>query len=274
MFQTKRFSRGSQFTLYSTLMRCLVSYVWLLCAAMRTGFKCVLWVILLSQSHVVLAQDTTRYLTVYGDIDPRMQVSILSWFRSTDASKAACNEDDWTTASSIPSLTVRGETKLTGQFTVHIPLTITGVDECGWEYSLTRLKTTRIADHEGSSYTQLTLLSNRQKASHTEWGGITGQSSTGKIPTSATTAKRHYFLGEQLDLACHTKAYKTTGNVKFKCLPRADQEWSGGVETLDDLTVHIHARVDESQHTFIHYQPKLKVTMMDRFMQFWQQLFR
>lgn len=141
-----------------------------------------------------------RYITVEGDLDPRLQARVLSWFRSTDFNED-CTRKDWNTGSRKTSLTVRGEVGLTGKFKVRVPLDFAGKNRCGWEYTSTKLQIVRYQDDSYTSFTRLTLVSSRQKGHHTEIGFASGGSRhTGLIPPYGVTDKKYYFLGKQLKL--------------------------------------------------------------------------
>jgi hypothetical protein len=48
------------------------------------------------------AQAEARYITVHGQVDPRLQVSVLSWYRSTDDDNLDCTRSDWNTGTQTP----------------------------------------------------------------------------------------------------------------------------------------------------------------------------
>lgn len=205
-------------------------------------------------------QKDIPYLTVHGQVDPRIHVEILSWFRSTELTRTNCHEIHPGTGSTRSALTVRGETELTGNFTVKIPLQITGKDNCGWKYRTTELQIMRAGEDRNVSYSRYWLLSSDEGALHVEMGSNGGSSNSRDIPTSARTNKKHYFLGPQIDLTCQTRYYEIVDSVEFKCLPQKDIDWQGGVDSLDDLTVHLTAKVDESQFAYIEYVAPPKIT--------------
>ena len=44
------------------------------------------------QSQTETVEDTTPYLIVHGDVDPRIHVELLSWFRSTQLQSKECTD--------------------------------------------------------------------------------------------------------------------------------------------------------------------------------------
>jgi hypothetical protein len=201
------------------------------------------------------AQADIRYVTVHGQVDPRLQVSILSWYRSTDDDNPDCTRRDWNTGTQKRTLTVRGETGLRNQFTVKVPIDFVGKDGCGWEYSSTKLQMTRYQDNKYKNFSRYMLLSDRNKGRHTE--RYTGSYiNSGLIPQVATTDKKHYFLGEDLRFECQSYPYTTNKEkVHFYCLPQEDIEWENGVDQLTNLEIRLNIAVDESEEAFIEYQP-------------------
>ena len=196
-----------------------------------------------------------RYITVEGDLDPRLQARVLSWFRSTDFNDD-CTRKDWNTGSRKTSLTVRGEVGLTGKFKVRVPLDFAGKSRCGWEYVDSEITFARFQDKKPTSYTRLTLVSSRQKGHHTEIGFASGGAGrTGLIPAYGTTNKKYYFLNTQLDMKCFTRQYISTGNTRFQCTPQEKWQWNNGVDSLDNLHVQVRAVVDESQQPFMEFVP-------------------
>ena len=205
------------------------------------------------QSQTAAATDTTPYLIVHGDVDPRIHVELLSWFRSTRLQSKECTNKQPITGHQQAALTIRGETDLTGQFIAKIPLKITGKDECDWEYSSTVLRMTRALEDRNASYTQVMWLASRKSGSHTEAGTGSTHYGSGKIPAAETSTKANYFLGERIDLQCQTYKYKHSGEEEFTCLPQKDIDWNGGVDVIQTMEVYLTAQVDESQYPFLPY---------------------
>ncbi len=213
--------------------------------------------------------DTIPYLIVHGDVDPRIHVELLSWFRSTDMQVEGCTQRHFTTGQQRAVLTVRGESGLTGQFTANIPLQITGVDRCGWEYAATALRMMRAMEDRNASYTELTWLASRQQVFQIEWGSDGGSISTNKFPRPTITTQANYFLGDRIDLQCQTVYYDITDRTKFSCLPQTDLDWYGGVDTIGTMEVYLTAQVDESQHPFLPYVPPPPKTWWQKVNESW-----
>jgi hypothetical protein len=220
------------------------------------------------------AQADIRYVTVHGQVDPRVQVSVLSWYRSTDDDNLDCTRSDWNTGTQKRILTVRGETGLRNQFSVKVPIDFVGKDGCGWDYAGTELKLSRYQDNKNKSYSRYTLLSDRNEGDHTERGYKGGQSNRGLIPGTPKTSKNHYFLGKDLRFECRTIYYGYSEKLKkmldedFYCIPQAVQ-WDRGMDVLQDTTVTIEVVVDESEGSFIEYVP----TTGERIKRFFNGLF-
>ena len=203
--------------------------------------------------------ETVRYITVHGQVDPRVQVSVLSWYRSTDDNNPDCTRSDWNTGTQKRTLTVRGETGLRNQFSVKVPIDFVGKDGCGWEYSSTKLQLVRYQDGNYKSYSRYTLLSDRNKGYHTDRYSY-GVSGNFEVRPVTQTSKKHYFLGEDLRFECRTIYYGYSEKLEkmldedFYCIPQAVQ-WDRGMDILQDTTVNIEVVVDESEGPFIEYVP-------------------
>ena len=197
-----------------------------------------------------------RYLTVHGQVDPRLKVSLLSWFRSS-YQHPDCTRRDWNTGSAKNTLTVDGETGLTNEFTVKIPIDyVRDGNKCRFEFANTKLQLSRLADNRYKNYSRYTLLSSSNKGSHVEKGYEGGQSRSKDFPGAPITDKQHYFLGANLRFECRTRKYIGTGNVEFYCLPQS-VDWYQGVNELRDMTINLEVVVDESERPFLEYQRTL-----------------
>lgn len=195
-----------------------------------------------------------RYLTVSGEVDERLQIRILSWYRSTDDDNPECLRSDWNTGSKKRTLTVRGETKISGKYKVKIPIDYMDKNKCAYEYVHTQVKLNRKDDEKKfSTYTILSgnnIGRNSFVKSGSVYSGVRGAKLKG------ITTKKHYFLGSNLKFKCETRQYKTSGNVGFWCIPPSDTNWKNGIDELKNMNITINASVDESKEKFIEFVPE------------------
>ena len=100
-----------------------------------------------------------RYLTVSGEVEERLQISILSWYRSTDDKNPECLRSDWNTGSKKRTLTVRGKTGLSGKYKVRVPIDFIDKNKCAYAYSSTKVQIVRRSDSKYENYSKYTILS-------------------------------------------------------------------------------------------------------------------
>jgi hypothetical protein len=195
-----------------------------------------------------------RYLTVSGEVDERLQIRILSWYRSTDDKNPECLRSDWNTGSKKRTLTVRGEIGISGKYKVKIPIDFVDKNKCAYEYVHTQVKLNRKNDEY--NYSRYTILSGNKVGSNVTRGYKGGSTGVRGAPNKGITTKNHYFLGNNLKFKCETKKYKTSGNLGFWCIPSSDINWKNGIDELKNMDITIDASVDESKDKFIEFVPE------------------
>jgi hypothetical protein len=210
-----------------------------------------------------------NYLHIVGKIDPRLTVSFVSWYRSTNLNNSNCTMGDWNTASQRPLLDVYGEViRNKSNFDLKIPIDYPKVDKhnCGYTYTSTEMEIRRLNDNKW--YSGYTLLSKKAYAYHNPrvnnvYTGVEGVK-------NGHTKKKHYFIGKDLTFNCITKSYPSLDSISYYCKPK-EADWSNGVDEFKNLDMNLDIRIDESGGERFKYVP-YKMTFKEKFLKWFNEL--
>lgn len=209
---------------------------------------------LLCFSSEVFAQEK-RVLTLYGKVDPRLYVWVVSTYRSQDPSKMRenyeeCTKANWNTGKRGRTLTYETATISTGKDTkdtyeVTIPIDYTEDNKCGWEYVGTIITIQR--DKKDNLYNDIRILDEQQKVNHTE-GKFDGGSKG--INGAHKTTKNHFQLSSGSQIQCFTTWYEGDDTVidraDFTCQPIGKDDING-VDTITSARLNIDIVVNENK---------------------------
>jgi hypothetical protein len=171
-------------------------------------------VFLLITTIAQLSAEEPRVLTIYGTVDPRLDVSFMSTYRGTNLGRSECSDMNPSSGRRKVKLAGLSKRVSTTDYNITMPIDYTDANDCGYEfvsidlimrrkydslYSKHNILARGVRLHDGTSY-----------VSPIYYGKKSGQKSAGpngkerRAPTSFFTDKRYFCLTKESVFLCKT----------------------------------------------------------------------
>lgn len=195
----------------------------------------------------LLAQDQRVY-TIYGTVDPRLDVSFMSTYRGTNLDRIECSDMNPSTGRRKVKLAGLSKHVTTADYNITMPIDYTDANECGYEFVSIDLIMRR--KYDDKRYANFPVLSKGGHYLLSSFGDHADNGTHMKYQFLDTEKINPYFrLAKESEFLCKTEQWTTKKERDyFICTLQMKFDTEGGRYHKDRWgTTHPEFKMDELQ---------------------------